>query len=180
MKYLTVLILICSFSGVYAQKSETKAGPIIKNFGKVHKIKNPELNLQKDKEYKVIFDIYTDTDKKGAVNPLINTVARYLNMHAQNGIPAKNMKVAFVMHGAAAKNALSNEAYQKKYQSDNPNEKLIAALKDANVDIYVCGQSFKSRGLPIDGLSKNVKLSLSALTALVEYQENGYKIINFN
>lgn len=180
MKYLTVLILICSFSGVYAQKSETKAGPIITNFGKVYKIENPELNLQNDKEYKVIFDIYTDTDKKGAVNPLINTVARYLNMHAQNGIPAKNMKVAFVMHGAAAKNALSNDAYKEKYQTDNPNKELIAALKDANVDIYVCGQSFKSRGLPIDGLSKNVKLSLSALTALVEYQENGYNIINFN
>jgi intracellular sulfur oxidation DsrE/DsrF family protein len=180
VKYLTILILICSFSGIYAQKSETIAGPIIKNFGKVYKIKKPELNLQIDKEYKVIFDIYTDTDKVDAVNPLINTVARFLNMHAQNGVPAKNMKVAFVMHGAAAKNALSNDAYQKKYQTDNPNLDLIKALKKADVDIFVCGQSVRSRNLPIDGLSKNVKLSLSALTALVEYQENGYKIINFN
>jgi intracellular sulfur oxidation DsrE/DsrF family protein len=171
---------VCSFSGIYAQKSETKAGPIIKKFGKVHKIKNPELNLQKDKEYKVIFDIYTDTKKEGAINPLINTVARFLNMHAQNGIPGKNMKVAFVMHGAATKNALNNEAYQDKYLKDNPNIDLIKALKKADVDIFVCGQSLKSRGFPVKGLSKNVKLSLSALTALVEYQENGFKIINFN
>ena len=114
------------------------------------------------------------------VNPLINTVARYLNMHAQQGVPLENMKVAFVMHGKAAKNALSNEAYREKYQLNNPNAALIAALKEANVDIYVCGQSFMSRGLPLEGLSKNVKLSLSALTALVEYQERGYKIINFN
>lgn len=180
MKYLAIIILSCSFIGAYAQNSEAKAGPIVKNFGKVHKIENPELNLQKDKEYKVIFDIYTDTDKVGSLNPLINTVARFLNMHAQNGIEAKNMKVAFVMHGAAAKNALSNDAYKLKYRIDNPNTALITALKEANVDIFVCGQSFKARGFSIDGLSKNVKLSLSALTALVEYQENGYKIINFN
>ena len=180
MKYLTILIIICSFSGTYAQENKTTAGPIIKDFGKVFKIENPELNLQKDKEYKVIFDIYTDTNKEATVNPLINTVARFLNMHAQNGVPAKNLKVAFVMHGAAAKNALSDSAYMEKFKTYNPNSELITALQDANVDIYVCGQSFKSRGFDRTELSKNVKMSLSALTALVEYQENGYKIINFN
>ena len=180
MRYLTILFLVYSFSGIYAQKSESKAGPIIKEFGKVYEIQNPDLNLQKDKEYRVIFDIYTDSNKDDALNPLINTVARYLNMHGQNGISAKNMKVAFVMHGAAAKNALSDKAFRAKFNTDNPNTKLIAALKDANVDIFVCGQSFQSRGFERTGLSKNVKMSLSALTALVEYQENGYKIINFN
>jgi len=180
MRYLPILILLCSFSGIYGQKSEAKAGPVIEDFGKVHQIKNHQLNLQKDKEYKVIFDIYTDTNKEGALNPLINTVARFLNMHAQNGVQAKHMKVAFVMHGAAAKNALKNEVHQEIYQRDNPNLDLIKALKKADVDIFVCGQSLISRGFPVEGLSKDVKLSLSALTALVEYQENGYKIINFN
>ena len=102
------------------------------------------------------------------------------NMHGQNGIEAKNMKVAFVLHGAAAKDALSNEAYKKQFGFSNPNTELITALKKANVAICVCGQSYKSRGFPVKGISKDVKLSLSALTALVEYQENGYKIINFN
>lgn len=180
MKYLFFLSIVCCSSVLYGQQSQATDGPIIEGFGKVYKIDNPELNLQKDKDYKVIFDIYTNTKKEGAVNPLINTVARYLNMHGQNGIPAKNMKVAFVMHGAAAKDALSNDAYKKKFGVDNPNAALITTLKNANVDIFVCGQSYKSRGFPIDGISKDVKLSLSALTALIEYQENGYKIINFN
>jgi len=165
---------------MYGQKSESADGPIIEGFGKVYKIENIELNLQKDKEYKVIFDIYTNSPKEGAINPLINTVARYLNMHGQNGISADQMKVAFVMHGAAAKDALTIEAYKKKFGIDNPNAKLITTLKKANVEIFVCGQSYKSRGFPIEGISKDVKLSLSALTALIEYQENGYKIINFN
>lgn len=177
MKNSIILLLCLSFSGIYAQK---KAGPVIKDFGHVFEIENAELNLQKDKVYKVIFDVYTNTDKEGAVNPLINTVARYLNMHAQSGVPAENMKVTVVMHGLAAKDALSNDAYKEKYNIDNPNAKLITALKAANVDLYVCGQSYKSRGLPIEGLSKDVKLSLSALTALIEFQEKGYNIINFN
>lgn len=180
MKYIVLAILFICFSTSYGQKAKKKSGPVIKDFGQVYQIKNPDLNLQKNKEYKVIFDVYTNTTTKGATNPLINTVARYLNMHAQNGISPKNMKVAFVMHGAAAKDALSNDAYKKQFGIDNPNAQLITALRKAGVDIYVCGQSYKSRGFPIKGISKDVKLSLSALTALIEYQENGYKIINFN
>ena len=180
MKQLLTISFIFLFSICYSQSYTSSDGPIIKNYGKVYTIENLALNLQKDKEYKVIFDIYTNTTKEGAVNPLINTVARYLNMHGQNGIDAKNMKVAFVMHGKAAKDALNNDAYKKLFGIENPNAKLITALKDANVDIFVCGQSYKSRGFPVKGISKDVKLSLSALTALVEYQENGYKIINFN
>ena len=180
MRQILFLLLSICISISYSQEKRSKSGPIIKNFGQVYKIKNPDLNLQKDKEYKVIFDVYTNTTKKGAINPLINTVARYLNMHAQNGITAKNMKVALVMHGKAAKDALSNDAYKKHFGMDNPNAKLITALRKANVDIFVCGQSYKSRGFPVKGISKDVKLSLSALTALIEYQENGYSIINFN
>ena len=180
MKRIVLLGLFICYSVTYAQEKKSESGPIIKNYGQVYKIENIELNLQKNKEYKVIFDIYTNSKKEGSINPLINTVARYLNMHAQNGILAENMKVAFVMHGAAAKDALSKEAYKKQFGIENPNAALIAALKEANVDIFVCGQSYKSRGFPIKGISKDVKLSLSALTALVEYQENGYKIINFN
>jgi len=180
MKRSALFVIFICYSISYGQKKEFKAGPVIKNYGKVFVIENVELNLQKDKEYKVIFDVYTNTKEEGAINPLINTVARYLNMHAQNGITPGNMKVAFVMHGAASKDALTNEAYKKRFGIDNPNATLITALKSANVDIFVCGQSYKSRGFPVKGISKDVKLSLSALTALVEYQENGYHIINFN
>jgi len=180
MKYTFSIIISICFLTTYGQNKNKKSGPIIKNFGQVYQIENIDLNLKKNKVYKVIFDVYTNTDKEGSINPLINTVARYLNMHAQNGISPKNMKVAFVMHGKSAKDALSNDVYKKQFGIDNPNANLITALRKANVDIYVCGQSYKSRGFPIEGISKDVKLSLSALTALIEYQENGYKIINFN
>ena len=177
MKTRFFFIFFCLFSIVSAQK---KSGPIVKDYGAVFSIEKPDLTLKSDQVYKVIFDVYTNSNKTGEINPLINTVARYLNMHAQVGVPAENMKVALVLHGRAAKDALSDQAYLSKYGSQNPNAGLISALNEAGVEVFVCGQSYKSRGLPLDGLSKDVKLSLSALTALVEYQEQGYKVINFN
>ncbi|MDP2088587.1 MAG: DsrE family protein [Flavobacteriaceae bacterium] len=180
MKKITVLIILISLTKMNAQETEVKTGLIIENFGKVYQIDNPDLLLKKDTEYKVIFNIYTDNSKDNNLNPLLNTVARYLNVHAQQGILLENMKVVVVLHGAATKSALSDTAYQKLFKTDNPNTELIQDLKNANVELYVCGQSYLANGFKLNEKSPDVKLALSALTALVEYQNNGYLIINFN
>ncbi|MCF6349102.1 MAG: DsrE family protein [Flavobacteriaceae bacterium] len=178
-RILFLLILIGTIS-VNAQQTETKMGPILNDFGKVFQIENPDLLLKKDKEYKVIFDIYTDGSKGEKINPLINTVARYLNMHAQQGVPKENMKVIVIMHGAATKSVLSDTAYQKKFSTENPNSALIDALKEANVELFVCGQSYLAHGFDLNDKSSDVRIALSALTALVKYQSEGYQLITFN
>ena len=181
MKYflLSLCMTIC-FTTSYSQKSKTKAGPVFKDFGEVYAVKNADLLLDTNKKHKVIFDVYTDEKKSGKINPLINTVARFMNMHGQNGVPQENMDLVIVLHGAATKNALSDKAFKKDYKSKNPNTDLIAALQEKNVQIYVCGQSLLSKGYDAQDVSKNVQVSLSALTALVKYQEDGYQLINFN
>lgn len=180
MKKITFLIILANLISVNAQETEVKTGPIIENYGKVYQIENPDLLLKNSTEYKVIFDIYTDNSKKNKINSLLNTVARYLNMHAQQGISAENMKVTVILHGAATQSALSDVAYQKLFGKNNPNSEIIHDLKNANVELYVCGQSYLAKGFQIEDKSANVKLALSALTALVEYQANGYQLINFN
>ncbi len=181
MKYflLYLCITIC-YSTSYSQKGKTKAGPIFKDFGEVYTVKNADLLLDTDKKYKVIFDVYTDEKKIGKMNPLINTVARFMNMHGQNGVPKENMDLVIVLHGAATKNALSDKAFKKDFKSKNPNSDLIAALQEKKVQIYVCGQSLLSKGYDEQDVSKNVQVSLSALTALVKYQADGYQLISFN
>lgn len=176
---LTTTLFMC-FITLKAQSEKPKTGPVIDDYGSSYTIKKADLTLEKGKEYKVIFDVFSDNSKEGKENPLINTVARYLNMHAKQGIKAKNMKVVLVLHGSATKSALSDKAFEKKYTTKNPNSELIKALKKADVEIYVCGQSFLFNGFDLDDVSENVKVSLSALTALVAYQSNGYQIINFN
>ena len=171
-KYIIVFLIFTCFSGINAQ--------IIKDFGEVFEVESPDLLLAKDKEYKVIFDIYTDYSNGEKLNPLINTVARFINMHGAQGIRLENMKIAVILHGKATKSALSDLSYKTLYEIENPNTKLIQELINFNVEVFVCGQSFMASNFKIEDKSENVKLSLSALTALVKYQKNGYQIINFN
>ena len=180
MKKLMFIFFLGSMILAKAQQAETKKGPIIKDFGAVFQIENPDLILDKNLEYKVIFDVYIDGSKKKELNPMIVTAARYLNMHAQKGVPHKNLKVAMVFHGAATKSALSNAAYQKHYGIDNPNSDLLLALKNAEVELYVCGQSYLAMNYQEDQKHSAVQLALSALTTLVAYQTEGYQLINFN
>ncbi len=171
-------ILAISLQGMSAQ--QTRMGPILDEFGGVFTIPEPDLLLSKDRTYKVLFDIYTDQGGKSEINPLLNTVARFLNMHGQNGLSKEQMKVVVILHGAGAKNALNDEAYEKKFHRSNPNTELLKALDSVGVNIYVCGQSMYSRGFSPADLAESVKLSLSAMTALVHFQEEGYQLINFN
>jgi len=179
-KYLTLCFAIFYITISYGQENKTVKGPVINEFGQVYKIKKTDLLLDKNKKYKVIFDVYTDGKSNKKLNPSINTIARFLNMHAQNNIKPENLDIVLVLHGAATKNTLSDDAYKKEFNIKNPNTELIKALHKENVQIYVCGQSFAHKGYQRKDLSKNVKLSLSALTALVEYQSKGYQLITFN
>lgn len=174
-KYISLYFAILFVAISYGQENKTVSGSIIKDFGKVYKIKNPDLLLDKNKKYKVIFDVYIDGKSNKKQNASINTVARFLNMHAKNDID-----IVLILHGAATKNALSGKAFQKEFKINNPNTELIKALAKADVKVFVCAQSFAHRNYNKNDLSKNIKLSLSALTALVHYQTEGYQLITFN
>jgi intracellular sulfur oxidation DsrE/DsrF family protein len=179
-KYITLGLFLFFASTIYSQENKTIKGPVIKDFGQTYKIKKPDLLLNKDKKYKVIFDVYSDGENKKEINASINTVARFLNMHAQHDIKPENLDIVLILHGAATKNVLTDKAFKREYHISNPNTDLIKALKKKNVQIYVCGQSFAYKGYKKKDLSSNVKLSLSALTALVKFQSEGYQLITFN
>ncbi len=172
--------LILFSTSIFSQEIKPKKGPVIKNFGQVYTIENPDLLLDVNKKYKVIFDIYSDEKRVKNLNSSINTVARFINMHSLQGVDLSNLNIVVVLHGEATKNALTNEAFQEYHVVKNPNTELISVLKAANVKIYVCGQSFASQEFERKDLSKNVEMSLSALTALVYYQSEGYQLITFN
>lgn len=173
----TLLVGFISHTTLLAQTKET--GPIIKDYGKVWTIKNPDFKVDASKEYKAVFDIMNSPESHESVNATIETAARFLNMHAQSGVPAENLKVALVVHNKASKDIITNEAYQKKYGTDNPNQELIKALLDAGGQIIFCGQSSVSRGFPREDMIEGVQLSLSAMTALIQLQDEDYRLIKF-
>lgn len=154
-------------------------GPVIQQFGPVFDIPSPDLKTPLDATYRVVFDVASAADAPDAVNPRMEGVARFLNMHARAGVPRERMQLALVLHGAAGKDALDNDAYRKRFGVDNPNVPLLKALGDAGVQVYLCGQTAMSRGLPRAELTPPVQMALSAMTALVVLQEQGYRLIAF-
>jgi intracellular sulfur oxidation DsrE/DsrF family protein len=155
-----------------------RPGPVIEEFGAVFDV--PEIDRETpDVEYRAVFDVRDPAEAPGERNRGIETVARYLNMHAREGVPPEKLHAVLVLHGGAAKGALSDDSYRERYGTANPDRELIGALIDAGAEVVLCGQSAMSRGFPAADLAPGVRLALSAMTALVAYQQQGYSLIAF-
>ena len=82
-----------------------------------------------------------------------------------------------VLHGPATAVALDDHHYREKYQFDNPDRKLIDALKRTEVVVYVCGQALAHKGFESAWVNPGVDIALAALTVLSVYQLDGYALI---
>lgn len=175
-----IIFLFCSITFVLkAQEVERKMGPVIKDFGPVFSVENPDFTTDTSKVYKVIFDIHNTPEDPVKVNQMLNTLARFLNMHAQAGVPLKNLKVAGVFHNKATHDVLNDAGYQAKYGATNPNLPLLQALEDAGAELYICGQSIGARGVDRSQIDDTVEVALSAMTVILSYQMDGYQLIKF-
>jgi len=177
------LVTVCLIAFVPAVRgqalADAVAGPVIDGFGAVYPVANPDFRTDTQRAYRVVFDVSSSPPDADTLNARIETVARFLNMHARAGVPRDNMTVAVVLHGSAGKDALSHEAYRARFGTDNPNLELLDALRDAGVSILLCGQTAVHRGFRRDELAPSVRLALSAMTALVTLQADGYALISF-
>lgn len=175
---VTLFILLVSFPLIC--KAQTKqAGPVIPDHGAVWSIENPDYQTRLDEPLKVVFDIMDSPDSPDQINTRIETAARFLNMHAQAGVPVENLQVALVVHNKASKDIVKGEAYRERFGVENPNEKMVNDLLRAGVQVIFCGQSSLSRGFPRTETIEGVQLGLSAMTALIQLQNDGYRLIKF-
>ena len=177
--YVQFCILTCLGLMLFSCSNNAEKGEIIKDFGSTFEVENPDFETVTAQDFKVVFDVGRQFDNPKKVNPLFNTAARYLNMHAKAGVPKENMKVALVVHGSAAIDLLKNSEYRKRYQIDNPNLPLLTALKKAGVDVILCGQTAAHRKIDKGDIHQDVQIALSAMTALVTLQNLEYRLINF-
>jgi intracellular sulfur oxidation DsrE/DsrF family protein len=175
VRFMLVFLLL-SF-GVPSLADEPSYGPIIEGYGPTYPINDRDVPLKKDALYKVVFDATDSPDEDTSLNPELVSVARFLNMHARNGVPPENMDIALVVHGAAWKSLLTQDAYQTRFFSDNPNYELLLKLDEAGVKIYVCGQTIRFGHVDRKELAAPVKVALSAMTMLSVLQSDGYALL---
>jgi len=180
MRNIWLLVLPVFFCSqlIYAQQERVK-GAVIENYGSTYAVPQPEFTTNLDESYKVVFDVSDAPEDPSVVNKWVATVARFLNMHVEAGKPLESMEVVMVLHGNASYGLLQDTFYQEKYGVSNPNIDLFKALDEAGVDLILCGQTTHHRNLSEERRIPEVKLSLSAMTALIQLQNNSYTLINF-
>ncbi len=177
MKVIICLTLLLTSFATSSKEQLVPNGPAIKDYGPTYAIADSDVKLPKDHIYKAVFDIVEAPDGHSAHNRSIESIARFINMHVRNGVKPENIELAAVFHGPATKNTLSDKAYQQRYQSKNPNSKLLQQLADFGVKFYLCGQSAFFSGIDKNELNRDIKLGLSAMTMFVLLQDEGYNLI---
>jgi len=163
-----------------AQSGKRIKGPVILDYGSTYEVKQPAYHLDTTKVYRVVFDIADSPEDATKLNPVINTLARYINMHVAAGVPKENIEVVGVFHNRASKDALKPKAYHNRYDVDNPNVELIKQLTElGGAKLFMCGQSIHARGIDREELNEHIGVALSAMTILIDYQAKGYQLISF-
>ncbi|ATC88472.1 MULTISPECIES: DsrE family protein [Pseudoalteromonas] len=169
MKYLLLLLLISPFS----QAGEN----LIKDFGYFYSV--PEhVQINDSTVFKIAFDV-GDGAKKGEQNNSMNSLARFINMHVAHGVKPDNIQLALVVHGSASVDVLANSEYKERFKADNKNQSLIKQLLANNTVVYVCGQSATHYKVAPEQLIEGVQMSLSAMTAHAQLQQQGYTLNPF-
>lgn len=127
-------------------------------------------------DYKVVFADAQDAVNPGDVNPMLPTIATYVNTLGKFGVPASHRHIVIMFHHRTpdADIVMNNDAYRARYNRDNPNIALIHALKQAGVDIRVCGQGVLARKIDPSEVNRDIQIDLWAMTTLVNLQLKGY------
>ena len=172
---LTAMAAALSTPVLAQQAAPTRqTGPVIDKFGATFAVPEGSVMPPRDGDYRVKFDVATSASDPSAVNPGIESVARFLNMQVRAGVPATQMKLALIVHGSAGRDLLGHAGYKKRHGVDNPNLPLLDALDRAGVRIYLCGQTAAGRGLGWDEIAPVAKVALSAMTAHAMLAREGY------
>ena len=149
--------------------------PGIDGYGKV--VKLPGAAQQPRSGTQICVDVTRGGDP-ASLNPGIEKVAKYVNIYRGAGKQPADANIAVVLHGEATLTALNSDAYAKHFGTkDNPNFDCLHKLHEAGVEIYVCGQTLISKGGKPDEVMVFVQTAVSALTAVVNLQADGYSYV---
>ena len=159
------------------QPSATGRGTVIPNIGKAFVVEQPTFAVPAGHLFKAVFDISTGSGDSLKVNEQLMTVGRFHNIHAENGIDARNVRTAAVVHGSGWPAILNDAAFAARFGGKpNPSRALVEALLQRGGIVVLCGQTAGARGVRREELLPGVQLAISAMTALNVLQADGYRM----
>lgn len=172
---VAVVLLACAGAIYLFRGEEQTPYPRIAGYGQA--VLLPEAAHQPRRGAKVLFNLTHDA-KPGELNKELERVARLLNLYAGAGLSERDIKVTVVLHGDATKSVLADKAYAARFDAkENPNLPLIRELKQAGVELFVCGQALSSKKYPASEVTPEATIALSAMTVIIDKQAEGYVLV---
>lgn len=152
--------------------------PVIAGHGGVHP--NDTLPFRPDpaEDYRILADVTSTSADASKIPNSLERLARIVNLMAYAGVPASHVHIIAVLNEAAGLLPLTQEAYQKRFNTSNPNLALLHQLKQAGVQLLVCSQAMAGADLTAQDMSPDVTVSLSALTDFVILGHQGYSYLH--
>jgi intracellular sulfur oxidation DsrE/DsrF family protein len=151
--------------------------PAIQSAGRIHSLPQSAYQPNRKATYKVVFWLTKAADKPDGLSPALERLARTVNLYVGAGVPLNHLKFIAVTSGPATAIALDDAHYRKQYGTANPNLPVIEELRKAGIDITVCAQAVAERHYQYDWIDPHVKVALSALTTIIDLQQEGYALV---
>jgi len=139
-------------------------------------VKDPTEIPDPNMDFKLLFEVTANNPDSVAkeINYGLTEVARVINLHVASGIPLKRIIPVIVVHAGALNALTTNEYYKEHFKVDNPNIKLINDLKKIGARFIACGQAMAFLDIKREVLLPDIKVSLTAQTALSNYRLKGF------
>lgn len=166
--FMPLLMLTVCTTTTHADEATFTTGPVFTEFGPVAAV-DATMSIPPGTVFRHSFDVATKA-ASGEPNSTLMSAARFINMHARDGIAADDIQVAVVVHGQAVFDVADNQSSSAA---------LVAVLVENGVRIIVCGQSAAYRDISVDDLLPGVEMALSAMTAHAVLQQQGFTLNPF-
>ncbi|WP_416398553.1 DsrE family protein [Allohahella sp. A8] len=182
--WLGVVVVFCALSAVHVgaeEESKPRPGewssPRIEGYGKVKPFDGAAVPIRPDTVYSIVFDVRKTAPEPGDFVPGLERVARFLNLAALAKVPEENLKLVVVLHEDAFAAALDDTTFHTQFGRINPNLDLLTKLREAEVEILVCGQALAHQKIGVDKVIEPVTIATAAVSVLADYQLSGYALI---
>ena len=162
MRYLIASAALALATPAAAQEAEWQLGPVFAEFGPHVAVEGVE-PFAGHTELSHSFDVADRSEDRR--NRGFESAARFVNMHAANGVDPDNIRIAVVVHDGAVKDLLASE--------DNASRGMVERMLEEGVRFIVCGQSAAGQGIAQGDLIPGVEMALSAMTAHALLQQRG-------
>lgn len=166
------ILLLASVAVAQHFENPTYMNPAIAGYGEVVRLstaaQQPRIGSR------IVVDVTKGGDP-GKLNAAIEKVCRFVNIYAGAGKKSATVDIAVVLHGEATLTILNADTYSTRFKTEgNPNLDCLNKLHKAGVRILVCGQSLIGKDAKFDEVIESADVAVSALTALVNLQADGY------